>query len=138
MAAVATSRARVQLRRALEAHLTALGYTLTTTRPGTPVPEIARLNPLRSSVVYAETVLRSDLDRPACHERLLFFSQRRTRRRSSIPFFVGVAEADHDALETLLQKLDIHGFGRGSQVQIVPLAIEPPARAKPAKRSRSR
>lgn len=127
----------------MEAHLTELGYTLTTTRPGKPTPEIARINPLRSNVVYAETVLRSDLERASCHERLLFFSQRRTRRRSSIPFFVGVADGDQDVIETLLQKLDIHGFGRGSHVQIVPLAVvESPRQrrpaAKPAKRSRSR
>ncbi|NJN50800.1 MAG: MFS transporter [Gammaproteobacteria bacterium] len=47
------------------------------------------MNPVRGRIVYGETILGSDLTRQTCHERLLSFSQRRTRHRSSILFFIG-------------------------------------------------
>lgn len=116
--------ARARLRRQLEAHLTALGYScVRTKRTGSPVPEILRVSPVRGRIVYGETVLHDDLQRPSCHERLLFFSQRRTRHRSSILFFIGVAEADEPELEALLQRLDIRSNTRGGHVHVVPIAM---------------
>src|SRR5215468_6099848 len=100
---MAGSPARAWLRRQLEAHLTSLGYSCARTkRAGSPVSEIVRVSPVRGRIVYGETVLHEDLQRPGCHERLLFFSQRRTRHRSSILFFIGVAEADEPELAALL------------------------------------
>jgi hypothetical protein len=122
---------RARLRRQLEAHLTELGYScVRTKRAGSPVPEIVRVSPVRGRVVYGETVLHDDLQRPSCHERLLFFSQRRTRHRSSILFFIGVAAADEAELETLLQRLDIRSGTRGGHVHVVPIAA--PAVRSPA------
>ena len=120
---------RAHLRRQLEAHLTALGYSSDRARRtlGSPMPEIVRINPLRGRVVYGETVLHDDLMRPSCHERLLFFSQRRTRHRSSILFFIGVLESDEAKLEALLKQLDVRSGTRGGHVHIVPIA---PAEAK--------
>ena len=116
--------ARSRLRRQLEAHLTELGYScVRTKRAGLPVPEIVRVSPVRGRIAYGETVLHDDLERPSCHERLLFFSQRRTRHRSSILFFIGVAEADEPELEALLQRLDIRSGTRGGHVHVVPIAM---------------
>ncbi len=120
---MADSRARVYLRRALEAHLTRLGYSsIRTKRASVPVPEIARVSPVRGRLAYGETVLHADLQRRRCHERLRFFSQRRTRHRSSILFFIGVSEADRAALETLLEQLGIRDGVRGGHVHVVPIA----------------
>lgn len=116
------SAVRTHLRRRLEAHLTELGYSCVRSRHAAlPVPEIVRVSPVRGRIAYGETVLRSDLGRRSCHERLLYFSQRRTRRRSSILFFIGVAEEDEPALEELLQELDIRSGTRGGHVHVVPI-----------------
>jgi hypothetical protein len=123
---------RLYLRRQLEARLTELGYScVRTKRPGLPVPEIVRVSPVRGRIAYGETVLRGDLRRRSCHERLLFFSQRRTRHRSSILFFIGVAEEDEPELEALLEQLDIRSGTRGGHVHVVPIAaaIAPRRRA---------
>ena len=128
------SSSRLHLRRQLEARLTELGYScVRTKRPGSPVPEIVRVSPVRGRIAYGETVLRNDLRRRSCHERLLFFSQRRTRHRSSILFFIGVAEADEPELEALLQQLDIRSGTRGGHVHVVPIAAAtaPRRRATP-------
>jgi hypothetical protein len=121
---------RAYLRRGLTAHLNELGYSVEREpRTGTPVAEIARRSPVRGRLAYGETVLRADLRRRSCHERLLFFSQRRTRHRSSILFFVGVAESDRSDLETLLETLGIRSAVRGGHVHIVSVAV-PPARRR--------
>lgn len=121
------SSARIHLRRQLEAHLTELGYSCArTTRAGLPVPEIVRVSPVRGRIAYGETVLRGDLRRASCHERLRSFSQRRTRHRSSILFFIGVAAADEPELAALLQQLDIRSGTRGGHVHVVPI---PPSTA---------
>ena len=128
------SSARLHLRRQLEARLTELGYScVRTKRPGLPVPEIVRVSPVRGRIAYGETVLRGDLRRRSCHERLLFFSQRRTRHRSSILFFIGVAEEDEPELEALLEQLDIRSGTRGGHVHVVPIAAAtaPRRRATP-------
>ncbi len=117
------SPARAHLRRELNAHLTQLGYSSPRTRrTGTPVPEIVRVNPVRGRTAYGETVLHSDLRCQRCHERLLCFSQRRTRHRSSILFFIGIAEADQRELEALLERLAIRSATRGGHVHVVPIA----------------
>ena len=116
--------ARLYLRRQLEAHLTELGYSCVRMKRATaPVPEIVRVSPVRGRIAYGETVLRGDLRRRNCHERLLFFSQRRTRHRSSILFFIGVAEADEPDLEALLEELEIRSGTRGGHVHVVPIAV---------------
>ena len=128
------SSARLHLRRQLEARLTELGYScVRTKRPGLPVPEIVRVSPVRGRIAYGETLLRGDLRRRSCHERLLFFSQRRTRHRSSILFFIGVAEEDEPELEALLEQLDIRSGTRGGHVHVVPIAAAtaPRRRATP-------
>jgi hypothetical protein len=103
-----------------------------------PVPEIVRVSPVRGRIAYGETVLRSDLGRRRCHERLLSFSQRRTRRRSSILFFIGVAEGDEPALEELLQELDIRSGTRGGHVHVVPITPSTaPRRRTPNRETRS-
>jgi hypothetical protein len=113
---------RPYLRRALEAHLTRLGYSsVRRKRAGLAVPEIVRVSPVRGRIAYGETVLHSDLQRRRCHERLLLFSQRRTRHRSTILFFIGVAEADEPELQALLEQLDIRNGMRGGHVHVVPV-----------------
>ena len=113
---------RARLRRQLEAHLTALGYScVRTKRAGSPVPEIVRVSPVRGRIAYGETVLHDDLEQRSCHERLLFFSQRRTRHRSSILFFIGVAEADEPELQALLEQLEIRNGMRGGHVHVIPI-----------------
>ena len=130
--------ARARLRRQLEAHLTALGYScVRTKRAGSPVPEIVRVSPVRGRIAYGETVLHDDLQQRSCHERLLFFSQRRTRHRSSILFFIGVAEADEPELEALLQRLDIRSGTRGGHVHVVPIAVSAASPAPPARAARA-
>ena len=132
---MADSLARVHLRRELEAHVTQLGYSSVRVTAGAPVPEIARMSPMRGRIAYGETVLRSDLHRKSCHERLLFFSQRRTRHRSSILFFIGVAEDDQQDLEALLAQLDIRSGTRGGHVHVVPIAASEGTRRRVASRN---
>jgi len=128
------SSARMHLRRQLEAHLTELGYSrVRTNRSAAPAPEIARVSPVRGRIVYGETVLHDDLRRPGCHERLVEFSHRHTRRRSSILFFIGVDENDKAELEALLEHLQIRTRTRGGHVHVVPIApAKSPRRSEPA------
>ena len=122
---------RRHLRRELEAHLIELGYSrVCVRRAGTLEPEIVRVSPMRGRLVYGETVLRSDLEQPRCHERLLRFAQRRTRQRSTILFFIGVAEADLYGIEALLGQLEIRSATRGGHVHVVPIAPPKPARRR--------
>jgi len=123
---MAESPTRVHLRRELEAHLTRLGYSSSrVTQAGPTAPEIVRRNPVRGRTVYGETVLHADLQSQRCHERLLRFSQRRTRHRSSILFFIAVAADDERELQALLEQLEIRNGTRGGHVHVVP--IQPPA-----------
>lgn len=118
---------RSHLRRELEAHLTQLGYScVRMKRVGGPAAEIARVSPVRGRLVYGQTVVHADLRRPSCHERLLFFSQRRTRHRSSILFFIGVAETDRLELEALLEQLGIRNGVRGGHVHVVAIPTPGP------------
>jgi hypothetical protein len=130
----AEATARLHLRRELEAHLYDLGYTFTRSinRVGAPTAEIARMSPVRGRLVYGETVLRADLKRRRCHDRLRFFAQRRTRRRSQILFFVAVEEACRPELEALLIELGIRGAVRGGNVHVLPVSV--PQQPRPARR----
>jgi len=121
---------RVHLRRELESHLDGLGYTFARhiNRVGAPPAEVARLSPVRGRLVYGETVLRGDLRRRQCHDRLRFFAQRRTRKRSQILFFVAVEEECRSELEALLIELGIRSALRGGNVHI--LAVSVPGRRR--------
>jgi len=122
---------RVHLRRQLEAHLTDLGYSRPRMKSTTrPEPELVRSNPVRGHIAYGETVLRADLGAQSCHERLISFSQRRTRLRSSILFFIGVAAEDKIDLTTLLVRLGIYDGARGGHVHVVPIDPQPRATAR--------
>lgn len=126
------SAMRVHLRRKLNAHLSKLGYTDSRPLRGGPIaPEIVRMNPVRGRIVYGETVLGSDLRRRTCHERLLSFSQRRTRHRSSILFFIGVVETHQAELERLLEELEIRSAVGGGHVHVVPIAAPQKNRSRP-------
>jgi hypothetical protein len=126
---------RAHLRRQLEAHLTQLGYSIARSkRTGELDPEIVRVSAVRGRIVYGETILRSDLQLTRCHQRLLSISQRRTRHRGTILFFIGVAEADAAELQALLQTLDICNRTRGGHVHVVPIAEPAPVR-RPARRT---
>lgn len=118
------SALRTHVRRGLSAHLASLGYTKP--RPsdgGDNTPELVQRNPVRGRIAYGETVLSSDLKRTSCHDRLLSFSQRRTRRRSTILFFIGVVESQQDEIEALLEGLGIRTFAvGGGHVHVVPIA----------------
>ncbi len=103
---------------------------------GLAAAEITRVNPVRGRIAYGATFLSSDLESEGCHERLRVFSRRRTRHRSSIPFFIGVAEDDKQALEDLLQRLDIRSATRGGHVQIVSIPLTNTAAQRPAARKR--
>lgn len=128
-----TAAEKLRLRRRLDAHLADLGYTrVRPRRRHVPEPEIIRISPVRGHIAYGEVVLREDLELPAVHQRLLSFSQRRTRHRSSILFFIGIAERDHLDLTTLLEQLGIRNGMRGGHVHLVLLDGPPPAPAKPA------
>ncbi len=121
------SALRDHVRRALNDHMSSLGFT----RPrlaesAGPAPEIVRRNPGRGRIAFGETVLRSDLQRATCHERLKTFSQRRTRSRSTILFFIGIIEDEREEVEGLLEKLGIRSSTGGGHVLIVPIA--PPAK----------
>ena len=125
---------RGRLRRELESHLSRLGYSVPRVKTiGSYTAEIARVHPVRSRIAYGATVLRTDLKEPSCHRQLIFFSQRRTRRRSSIPFFIAVNEADRAELEMLLERLGVRDGVRGGHVQIVSVAAAAEAAEKPAK-----
>ncbi len=76
--------------------------------------------------MYGEIVLRADLRKRRCHERLLFFSQRRTRRRSHIPLFIGVSESNREQVEALLERLGIRTRVRGAHIQVVAIPAPPP------------
>ncbi len=129
---------RARLRRGLEAHLDTLGYTAERriSRVGAPPAEIARISEVRGRLVYGETVLGTDLRNPRCHERLIFFAQRRTRRRSQILFFIGVETQHRTALETLLVDLGIRSAVRGGHVQVI--AFDHPAAPQPQRTGSSR
>jgi hypothetical protein len=135
--------ARAYLRRQLEAHITELGYSCKCDRAGEDEPEVARMNPLRRRLAYGETVLHSDLRSKRCHERLILISQRRTRRRSSILFFIAVAARDKPALDALLTRLEVQNGIRGGHVHVVPIAppaapaTRAPATRAPAPRARA-
>jgi len=132
------SRARLHLRHELELHVAQLGYSCIRMAPiAVPVPEIVRVSPMRGRIAYGETVLRSDLGSKRCHERLRFFSQRRTRHRSSILFFVGVSTSDREKLEALLVDLEIRSAIRGGHVHVVPIAA-PVSRGRTAPRAAPR
>jgi hypothetical protein len=123
---------RAHLRRELEEHLNQLGYcAIHVQRAGLPTAEIARINPVRSRIAYGATVTHSDLQRRNCHRQLVSFSQRRTRRRSSIPFFIAVSESDRTELEALLETLGIRDKVRGGHVQVVVIR-EPAVRRRKA------
>jgi len=113
---------RSHLRRELARHVTELGYSLSLEAPGPEEPEILRMSPVRRRIAYGETVLKGDLKKNRCHDRLRSFSQRRTRRRGSILFFIGVAADDQQELETLLAELEIRSGIRGGHVHVVPIA----------------
>jgi hypothetical protein len=127
---------RLHLRRELTRHVCDLGYSLSLEAPGPEEPEILRMSPVRRRIAYGETVLRADLKKKRCHDRLRSFSQRRTRRRGSILFFIGVAADDQQELETLLAELEIRSGIRGGHVHVVPIAKpETAARRASSKRS---
>ena len=115
----------MHLRRELESHLDTLGYTFPRhiNRVGAPAAEIARLSPVRGRLVYGETVLRADLRKRQCHERLRFFAQRRTRKRSQILLFVAVEEECRDDLESLLIELGIRCAVRGGNVHVLGVSV---------------
>jgi len=132
----ADSIERRRLQRALEVHVTQLGYSCAGPLTGIPLPEMVRISPGRRRMIYGETVTHRDLRSARCHERLLFFSQRRTRHRGSILFFIGVATTDQQELEALLVRLDIRRGIRGGHVHVVP--VPPLQRARrPVARSRT-
>jgi len=120
---VSESSTRLYLRRELEAHLTKLGYTTSRARRlGQPAAEVVRMSPVRGRLAYGETVLHADLSSPRSRDRLVFFSQRRTRHRSSILFFIAVFEADREALELLLAELGVRNSVRGGHVHVLSIA----------------
>ncbi len=136
---MADSAQRIHLRQELEAHITQLGYSCVHMAGNEiPVPEIVRISPIRRRIAYGETVLRADLGRKRCHERLRFFSQRRTRHRSSILFFIGVSMRDQQDLEDLLKRLDIRSGIRGGHVHIVPIAAAKSPQRRTVARSAER
>ncbi len=113
---------REHLRSQLDAHMVGLGYKAPrAVADASKAPEIVRRNAARGKIAYGETVLVADLQDEACRDRLVAFSKRRTRRRSSILFFVGVVEAEAEQVEKVLVEIGIHGASGGGHVQIVPL-----------------
>jgi hypothetical protein len=133
---MADTAIRLHLRRQLAQHVSDLGYSLSLEAPGPEEPEILRMSPVRRRIAYGETVLKADLKKKRCHDRLRLFSQRRTRRRGSILFFIGVTEDDQQELETLLADLEIRSGIRGGHVHIVPIA-KPESSARRTSSSRS-
>jgi hypothetical protein len=116
------SALRAYLRRGLNAHMSALGYQNPRSAGAADTPEIVRRNAVRGRIAYGETVLHEDMGSQSCHERLMSFSKRRTRRRSTILFFIGVVETQQSELEGLLEKLGIHSAAGGGHVHVVPIA----------------
>jgi hypothetical protein len=135
---MAESTLRLHLRRQLAQHVSDLGYSLSLEAPGPEEPEILRMSPVRRRIAYGETVLKADLKKKRCHDRLRLFSQRRTRRRGSILFFIGVTEDDQQELETLLADLEIRSGIRGGHVHIVPIAKPETAARRTSSRSSAR
>jgi hypothetical protein len=118
------SELRSHLRRKLNAHMSELGYKTPRVVKGVSVaPEIVRRNAARGRIAYGETVLRSDLKRRSCRERLVTFSKRRTRRRSTILFFIGVAESQQEEVEHVLEELGIVSSLSGGHVQVVSIPL---------------
>lgn len=127
---------RLRLRRQLLAHLADLGYSNVRARRSAKLePELVRVSPVRGHIAFGETVMRSDMNEPSCHERLVSFSQRRTRHRSSILFFIAVAAEDEADLVDLLVRLGIRDGVRGGHVHLVPVEAAP---ARAAARAASR
>jgi len=127
---VPISAERRNLLRQLDAYLSELGYS--TRRPkrvGVITPEIVRVSPTRGRIVYGEVVTREDMAKSSCHERLVSFSQRRTRRRATILLFLATPSEDQGELEELLKRLDIRSNTRGGHVHVVPMADAPQRRA---------
>jgi hypothetical protein len=135
---MAESSLRLHLRRELNAHVSDLGYSLSLEAPGPDEPEILRMSPVRRRIAYGETVLRSDLKKKRCHDRLRSFSSRRTRRRGSILFFIGVTVDDQRELETLLADLEIRSGIRGGHVHVVPIALPEKTASRTSSRSSAR
>jgi hypothetical protein len=132
------SALRSQLLRLLAAHLNDLGYSFPRPiRDGRSLPEIVRVSTVRGRIAYGAAVVRADLRSPKCHERLISLSQRRTRQRSSILFFIGVAEEDQAELERLLEELEIRSGTRGGHVHVVPIALEDKPRRRAPSRAKS-
>lgn len=130
--------ARLHLRQQLSLHVSELGYSLSLEAPGPDEPEILRMSPVRRRIAYGETVLKADLKKKRCHDRLRLFSQRRTRRRGTILFFIGVAAEDQRELETLLTELEIRSGIRGGHVHVVPIAKPEPAARRASSKSSAR
>ncbi|MEO6029993.1 MAG: hypothetical protein ABIR79_24265 [Candidatus Binatia bacterium] len=130
--------ARLHLRQQLSLHVSELGYSLSLEAPGPDEPEILRMSPVRRRIAYGETVLKADLKKKRCHDRLRLFSQRRTRRRGTILFFIGVAAEDQLELETLLTELEIRSGIRGGHVHVVPIAKPEPAARRASSKSSAR
>ena len=135
---MADSSLRLHLRHQLTAHVSELGYSLSLEAPGPDEPEILRMSPVRRRIAYGETVLRSDLKKKRCHDRLRLFSSRRTRRRGSILFFIGVTVDDQRELETLLADLEIRSGIRGGHVHVVPIALPETTARRTSSRSSAR
>ena len=81
---------------------------------------------------------RGKCPKRACHDRLRLFSSRRTRRRGSILFFIGVTVEDQRDLETLLADLEIRSGIRGGHVHIVPIALPEKATSRTSSRRSAR
>ena len=135
---MADTAVRLHLRRQLTLHVSELGYTLALETPGPEEPEVLRMSPVRRRIAYGETVLHSDLNKKRCHDRLRLFSQRRTRRRGSILFFIGIAAEDQPELETLLAELEIRSGIRGGHVHVVPIAKPETAARRASSKSSAR
>ena len=135
---MADTAVRLHLRRQLTLHVSELGYTMALDAPGPEEPEVLRMSPVRRRIAYGETVLHSDLNKKRCHDRLRLFSQRRTRRRGSILFFIGIAAEDQPELETLLAELEIRSGIRGGHVHVVPIAKPETAARRASSRSSAR
>ena len=135
---MADTAVRLHLRRQLTLHVSELGYTLALDAPGPEEPEVLRMSPVRRRIAYGETVLHGDLKKKRCHDRLRLFSQRRTRRRGSILFFIGIAAEDQLELETLLAELEIRSGIRGGHVHVVPIAKPETAARRASSKSSAR
>lgn len=110
---------RSVLRRHLTAHLNELGYTTPAPEAvGRLKPEVRRRNPYRGSLVYGATLLHSDLDDPEQHERLVFFANRRTKKRASIQLYIAIEASERERVEALLERLGIRTQAQGGNVQL--------------------